>query len=150
MAKVNELYGRKAQEWENFSLPMNAKCPFHGQICDGGGNRDMASLKLVDDPGIRSRFSSEVVKQGSVACAICSVKSDEKDWAICPRRLLSFSESGVPGKHETLVKTLCRLASFRKGSTVAVWNEIRIGAGKGKNRFQYRFDYILREMIGEN
>lgn len=149
MAKVFELYGRPMSDWAEINPPLDANCPYQDQVCDGGGNRDMASMNLENDSAIRSRFVSRIIRRGSVSCSICSVNSNDRNWIICPRRLLSLTDTGVPERHKSLIRHICRLSGFKTGDLVSIWSEVRVAAGKGSSKFNYRFDYILRKNDGD-
>lgn len=143
---VKELFGIPATDLDNPNLGQ-ARCPFMGDMCDGGGNRYMAELPLGNDAGLRARFGTAVLEQGSVPCGICSV-GNGSDWVVCPRRLLCFSRDGIGYGHERIGAALYKIGGFRSGARIDVWREIRVSyAGEGK-KFQYNFDYIMRDADG--
>jgi hypothetical protein len=147
MAIVKELFGHPLHSADGIEARKFALCPFMGKKCDGGGNRDMARLSFSSDAAVRARFDSSVLKDGSVSCAICSVGLATRNWIICPRRLLNFSEGQVTAAHTNLLKTLCRLAGFQIGEEIAVWREVRITAKQEAKSFNYAIDYLLRKKL---
>ena len=147
MAVVKELFGHPLHSPDGIDARKFALCPFMGKKCDGGGNRDMARLFFNSDAAVRARFDPSVLKDGSVSCAICSVGLVTREWIICPRRLLNFSEGKVTAAHQNLLKTLCRLAGFEEGDEIAVWREVRITDKQSGKSFNYAIDYLLRKKL---
>lgn len=111
MPVVGELFGFPFGSPESLDGIAEAQCPYMQARCDGGGNRDMANVALANDSGLRSRFSSNVIRSGSVSCAICSVGMSGSLKIICPRRLLNFGLNGFSAQHLELVKLLCHTAA---------------------------------------
>lgn len=146
MPVVAELYGFPFGSARSRAAIADAKCRFTGEICDGGGNRDMATVDLHTDSGVRARFSPSVVAAGKAACAICSVGMKAGSQIICPRRLLSFGEHGFSEDQKKAVELICRTAGFASGATVQFWSELSLNFSSDKKRFQYRLDYLLREV----
>jgi hypothetical protein len=149
---VSEVYGLPIH-LTGVKLPniLDAICPYTRKVCDGGGNRDMAQVSLAADAGIRARFSAAVIKAASVSCGICSVRLNNDDWIICPRRLLNFSsEDGWSDEQSSIVKLIFDNFAFKKKSIVGIWNEISIREKQGDAEFNYRLDYLIREKIGQN
>lgn len=155
MPVVSELYGFKVGKG-NPSLPanLNADCPYSGRICDGGGNRDMASLKSVDDAGVRARFSKEALKRDVISCGICTIAMGGDDWIICPRRLFSLTGDGKQAKlgekHDNIIKTICALSGIKSGSEVSVWSELSLRHKTEGSSFNYRLDYLVRQKTGDD
>lgn len=149
MAIVRELFGYPLHSADGIDARKLALCPFMGKKCDGGGNRDMARLSFSSDASVRARFDPSILKEGSVSCAICSVGLVGRDWIICPRRLLNFSEGQVTIAHQNLLKTLCSLAGFDAGDEIAVWREVRITAKQEGKSFNYAIDYLLRKKLAD-
>ena len=88
-------------------------------------------------------FSSAVGQRGRgyIPCGVCSVRISRANWAVCPRRLLSF-DAHEPSLHQRLLRQrVLRLAGFDDGDTVRVWSEISLRDESGLN---YRLDYVLR------
>ena len=142
MPVVHELFGYPLDDKSPAAKRSrrNALCPFMGTRCDGGGNRDMAQVNLRESAALRAHFD----KVGDrVDCGICSVMQNKREWVICPRRILCFSES----EHQAaaLNRTLS-LSGWKPPQRLAVWREIRVRVAKGKHKFNYAFDYIIRRL----
>ena len=91
--------------------------------------------------------SVERATDGYFPCGICSLRlpKDKLIWAICPRKLLAFTSSGISEKHEMLSRRILAISGFRPGDEVSVWSEITLHeTGEGGKRFNYRLDYVLR------
>ena len=113
-----------------------------GQPCDGGGNRDMMRWPADRQP-LAPFFSSTVSTHsgGFIPCGVCSVRLSETNWAVCPRRLLSFDSSAPSKQQRSLRNRVLQLGGFGLGDTVRVWSEISLRDRTGLN---YRLDYVLR------
>jgi hypothetical protein len=120
-----------------------AHCPHLRDTCDGGGNRDMARLTLRDDPGLRARFDAPVLKAGTVSCGICSVGPVKNPWIVCPRRLFSITSAGICPGNPHLQDMISRLMKGSCGKELRVSSMGR----EGDVRFNYSFDYVLRESV---
>ena len=142
MPVVHELFGYPLDDKSAKAKHSrrNALCPFMGGRCDGGGNRDMARVNLRESAALRAHFDNV---GGSVDCGICSVLQNGREWVICPRRILCFSES----EHQkAALDRALRLSGWRPPQRLAVWREVRVRAKKGKRNFNYAFDYIVRRL----
>jgi len=149
MAVVAELFGYAPNDKSSNAAKSrkDARCPFMQAKCDGGGNRNMASVDLKKDHVLRGAFSKEV---GDVApCGICSIKaaSSSSPWVICPRRILYLG--GQPANQSGIFQCVFGLAGYESGSAVAVWPEVPLRARKNGQKFHYTFDYVIRK-VGEN
>ena len=147
MPSVGELYGYPFGSPESVAAVKGAKCRFTGQICDGGGNRDMAAVDLASDSGFRARFSPEVIKSGSVSCSICSVAMKDGLKIICPRRLLNFGQHEFVSEHKEIINLIADVAGFSDGAEIGFWSELSLHFKSGSEKFQYRLDYLLRERL---
>ncbi len=147
MPVVAELYGHKFGSAESLSAVSDAICPYTQNLCDGGGNRDMANIALASDSGIRARYSPKVIQSGKVSCAICSIGMNDGPKIICPRRLLNFGSNGFSDQHSNVVKLLCKTAGFSSNATVDFWTELSLNFRQGNLKFIYRLDYLLRERL---
>ena len=87
------------------------------------------------DPAVGSRGD------GYIPCGVCSVRVSKTNWAVCPRRLLSFRASRPSVGQHPLWNRVLQLAGFDSGDTVRVWSEISLRDSTGLN---YRLDYVLR------
>lgn len=152
MPFVKELYGfALGKGGERRAAIRQASCPHMMSQCDGGGNRDMARWPAEDQP-LALLFDRAVGEKGGgfIPCGICSIHVPGSrsggagvDWAICPRRLLSFEASEFSASQLPLAKRVLRLGGFQEGDNINVWSEIRLldrAAG-----VDYRFDYVLRK-----
>ena len=112
------------------------------RLCDGGGNRDMMRWPADRQP-LAPFFSSAVGTNGDgfIPCGVCSVRLSQTNWAVCPRRLLSFDSSAPSQQQRLLWNRVLQLAGFGYGDTVRVWSEISLRDSTGLN---YRLDYVLR------
>jgi hypothetical protein len=146
---VAELFGFPFGSEQSKQAISKAICPYTQDRCDGGGNRDMAQVALASDSGIRARFAESVIKSGSVSCAICSVGMRDGNKIICPRRLLNFGPNGYSDLHKPIVELLCKTAGFKAKATVKIWSEISLNFKQGSLKFDYRLDYLLREVLSD-
>ena len=152
MPTVKELYGLPIGEGgDRREIIRQAHCPHMMAQCDGGGNRDMARLPANDqtmaelfDPAVGS------LSGGFIPCGVCSIhvassrESDTGvDWAVCPRRILTFQNGGFSVSQTPLAQRSLQLGGFQKGDRVSVWSEVRII--DRQLGIDYRFDYILRK-----
>ena len=152
MPVVKELYGLALDKGGGKRAAVRqASCPHMMKQCDGGGNRNMARWPAVEQP-LASLFDSSVGERGNgfIPCGICSIHVSRArsggvgvDWAICPRRLLSFEGGEFSDSQRPLAKRVLQLGGFSEGDIVNVWSEVRLldrMAG-----VDYRFDYVLRK-----
>ena len=155
MPRVNELYGQALDESIDKAELRNAFCPFMKKPCDGGGNRDMARWKANEQP-LSSLFDTTVGDNGDgfIPCGVCSIRfsgrsnaASPENWAICPRRLLTFEcGQNVSEAQRPLVRRILQLAGFQTGDMVSAWSEISLrDSTKG---FNYRLDYVLQKSGG--
>ena len=112
------------------------------RLCDGGGNRDMMRWPAERQP-LAPFFDATVGSAGDgyIPCGVCSVRISETNWAVCPRRLLTFDTSQPSEQQHPLRNRILQLAGFEYGDTVRVWSEISLRDNTGLN---YRLDYVLR------
>lgn len=150
MPVVGELYGQSlaAKQSLDIAACRTARCPFMEATCDGGGNRNMAQVP-ASDQALGPFFDKSVGEAtgGFLPCGICTVRSsrENSNWAICPRRLLSFGANGVSVKHKNLADRIFAIAGFSPNEKIDVWAEISLReSGEGKGQFNYRLDYVLR------
>lgn len=128
-----------------------ALCPHMGKLCDGGGNRDMARWPAAQQP-LASLFDPSVREEGDnfIPCGVCSIRLSGgetseryRDWAVCPRRLLTFEGRGFSDAQRTLGCKILGLAGFQPGDEIGIWSEITL-SDRSKN-VRYRLDYVLRK-----
>ena len=145
MSVVNELFGfRLKRSGELAGKFREAKCPhMNHRYCDGGGNRDMTRWPSANQP-LAPLFDPSVGKNcnGFIPCGVCSVKISGKNWAICPRRLLSLTNGAASPAQLDLRSRIFSLAGFSKGDKIRIWSEISLrDSNTGLN---YRLDYVLK------
>lgn len=145
MPVAHELYGEvlvgSGKHKRRFR---KAQCPhMDGKQCDGGGNRDMARWGAREQP--LAPFFDESVgasSGGSIPCGICSVRVDDRAWAICPRRLLTLDANKPSPEQAPLLRRIFHLGSFASGEKVRVWSEVTLR--DDSKDVHYRLDYVLR------
>lgn len=150
MPTVNELFGNALTEsGAQGGDCRQAVCPHMGKLCDGGGNRDMARWPAIQQP-LASLFDASVGRDGDdyIPCGVCSIRlsgaaESSTDWAVCPRRLLTFEGDGFSDAQRPLGEKVLRLAGFAPGDKIAVWSEITLS--DRANNVRYRLDYVLRK-----
>ena len=78
MPVVRELFGQVLDGNMDSNVCRNTLYPFLGEICDGGGNLDMARV-AASDPGLGPFFDYEVgrITQGHLPCGICRNPEEE-------------------------------------------------------------------------
>ncbi|MDE2790522.1 MAG: hypothetical protein OXI81_08885 [Paracoccaceae bacterium] len=82
-------------------------------------------------------------KDGYIPCGVCSVAS-VRNWAICPRRLLTF-DAQVPSLQQShLLSRILNLARFQSGDVVRIWSEITVSFRTADQKLNYRLDYVLK------
>ena len=100
----------------------------------------MVKVSLRDDATLRSHFAGV---GNEVVCGICSVDLSDREWAICPRRILCFG--GSDRQAAAMDRTL-RLSGWKPPQRLAVWREVKVEATRGEQKFDYNFDYIVRRL----
>ena len=143
MSVVHELFGTiLTTSGANTEQFREAQCPHMATLCDGGGNRDMMRWPASEQP-LAPFFDAAVgVRTGGfIPCGVCSVEIADRNWAVCPRRLLSFEASEPSSQQRPLWNRVLQLGGFKAGDTVQVWSEISLRDSSGLN---YRLDYVLR------
>lgn len=154
MAVVAELYGLPLDKSIDVQACRTAQCPYMGDLCDGGGNRDMARVRAAD-PSLGPFFDRAVGERsgGWLPCGVCSVRLPRSDatWAICPRRLLAFHQDGILDAHAKLIERIFKLAGYSGGDEVDIWSEVSLSdVGEDGARFNFRLDYVLRRRRPES
>ena len=145
MPVVHELFGEILTESGahrgNFR---HARCPhMAGRQCDGGGNRGMARWP-TSERTLASFFDQSVGSQdGYIPCGICSIAVN-RNWAVCPRRLLTFDARSPSPQQRPLRDRVLQLAGFQSGDLVKVWSEITVSFGDNASYPKYRLDYVLK------
>lgn len=145
MPYVRELYGHTLEAaGDQADQCRGAYCPHMKKLCDGGGNRDMARVRATHET-LGGLFDAAVGKEtnGYIPCGVCSLHGKEKDWVVCPRRLLTFTSAGFSEAQHHLAHRVLSLGGFLDGDEVRVWSEI--GLKDQKTNVNYRLDYVLRK-----
>lgn len=154
MSQIFELFGYpltdKSDEAE--ACRKSAMCPFMGDLCDGGGNRPQSNLSLAAHPALVTYFDDNV--SATIPSGVCSlqVKSGQKPWIVCPRRLLFLGKSGGQdvskraNQHFAESRLLAH-SDFPAGTSVGVWSEVKVkyttNDGDYEKSFDSTFDYVL-------
>ena len=145
MPVVHELFGETlTKSGAHRGAFRHARCPhMAGRQCDGGGNRNMVRWSRSDRL-MASFFDDSVGSQdGYIPCGICSVTTD-RNWAVCPRRLLTFDASSPSPQQKYLRDRVLHLAGFQSGERVKVWSEITVSFRDDTSYLRYRLDYVLK------
>lgn len=145
MPVVHELFGEAVTERGCLRGRFRyAQCPhMAGAQCDGGGNRDMARWPASKQPLAPFFDPSVSSDSGYIPCGVCSVFSN-RNWAICPRRLLTFNAGSPSPQQRHLLDRVIHLAGFRSGDEINVWSEISISSRTEDQKLDYRLDYVLK------
>lgn len=149
MPQIFELFGYRLTDAtpEAEACRKAAECPFMGASCDGGGNRYLSHVALADKPELRRYFIGKKI----VASGVCAIqpKADDPPWIVCPRRLLVLAAHGAGSpRHQNAAKRLLlKRSSYRAGTKLGVWPEVKLkfesDDGGGRRTFDYTFDYIV-------
>lgn len=147
MSKIFELFGFPLESWSEearFNC-QQAKCPFMGSECDGGGNRYLSGINLAIRKDLQSYFPGKTLIQAGV----CSLrpKADEQPWIVCPRRLLSLRDGNSYYQGVTLAK-LIETSGVPACATLRAWSEVKMKVATENEEeeaksFDYTFDYVL-------
>ena len=149
MSKIYELFGYPVDDdsREVAESRRMAYCPFMSGQCDGGGNRYMSEIDLLEYKELGKLFPGlERVPSG-----VCSIQFSERTppWIICPRRLLYMGKDANDDVlHGRTQEILLKTCNFPKGIEVGIWSEVKVKYKDGdndeeKSAFDYTFDYVL-------
>ena len=145
MPDVRELFGHKVEgaSGAHQEACRTAMCPHSGELCDGGGNRDMVRWPALDQP-LAPLFAPEVGagSDGFIPCGVCSVQIGKVAWAVCPRRLLALEAEHASAAQRVLQQRVLALAGYRCGDAIDMWQEVAL-SDRASNT-DYRLDYVLR------
>ncbi len=144
---IFELFGYPVDDWsdEAWQNLSECKCPFTGEVCDGGGNRFSSKLSLSSLPQLKPFFKD----QTDIVPGICSFRlhENEQPWIVCPRRLLNYREGNNALLQEAVKKQIEESVELMKGERFRVWNETKfkstVTSGDKELLFDYTFDYIV-------
>lgn len=149
MSKIYELFGYPVDDdsREVAESRRRAYCPFMSGQCDGGGNRYMSEIDLLEYKELGKLFPGlERVPSG-----VCSIQLFDRTppWIICPRRLLYMGKNANDEVlHGRTQEILLKTCNFPKGVEVGIWSEVKVKYKDGdndedKSAFDYTFDYVL-------
>ena len=145
MPDVRELFGLRVEgpNVVHQRICRAAQCPHSGDLCDGGGNRDMVRWP-AQEPPLAPLFDPHVgeLSDGFIPCGVCSVQVGHTSWAVCPRRLLTLAAEEPSMSQQPLRGRILSLAGFADGDAVNVWSEVAL-SDRATN-MDYRLDYVLR------
>jgi len=149
MPKIFELFGYplSAQTPAAQQCRKQARCPFMGGGCDGGGNRYLSHVDISVNSDLRAFFGD----RARVEAGVCSIQlvDGEAPWIVCPRRLLVLGrENAAARAHQKGTEAeVLRLLGYPSGAKLGVWSEVKLqfeetidGADKS---FNYTFDYVV-------
>lgn len=149
MPKIYEMLGYPIDDNSPAVIESRQKayCPFISDMCDGGGNRFMSEINLLDHDDLKELFPGLT----SVPSGVCSIQISDgsSPWIICPRRLLYMGRKAdteiLNGETQTRLIDKC---GFPKGTEVGVWAEAKIKYASDNEdddsaAFDYTFDYVL-------
>jgi len=148
MSKIFELFGYPLSDTsqEADSCRREARCPFMGSDCDGGGNRHLSNIKLENKEEMQSYFEGRKF----VPSGVCSLISEKgKPWIVCPRRLFFLGKPGVRERqHQDIVQNfIMHYSGFPSGTQVGIWPELKLKYSESidgiTKSFDYTFDYIV-------
>ncbi|NUQ25497.1 MAG: hypothetical protein HUU34_16245 [Saprospiraceae bacterium] len=149
MPKIFELFGYplNVNTVEAQICRKQAKCPFMGAECDGGGNRYASHVHLENNEELKNFFEN----QTAVPSGVCSIqlKESEAPWIVCPRRLLVLGRGNLlqRANQQGTENQVISLLDYPKGTRIGVWSEVKLQIGEetdeGQKSFQYTFDYVL-------
>lgn len=108
MPEIFEIFGYPLsdQSEEAKSNRLAARCPFMERDCDGGGNRYLSQVQLVDTHPLKSLYPT----RETLAAGVCSIQvaRSATPWIVCPRRLLVLGRgrapTGKPSKQPRTIK----------------------------------------------
>lgn len=146
MSKIAESYCVSASD--HAAVVASAKtqtCPLLNTKCDGGGNRYSSDL-VVKSPQLVSVFSSE----STVRSSICSLEvgAENKNWIVCPRRVLSFERTDLNDPQKSLKDYLFLQSDLIR--PFAVWKEVKLKVSNDNKSFDYTFDYVASSVRNES
>lgn len=146
MSKIFELFGYPLESWNEEARRncQQARCPFMGGECDGGGNRYSSGINLETRKDLREYFPGRT----SVQAGICSLRTrpGAQPWIVCPRRLLSLKATS---QHQSATfAKLVEVSEVPAKSTLRAWSEVTLklateNEDEEAKQFHYSFDYVL-------
>lgn len=145
MSKIFEVFGfpLESNHPDAISHREQAKCPFSGIDCDGGGNRYLSALQLEAHSELAKRFPD----RNRLQVGVCSLLIRDKPWIVCPRRLLVLGSSGQIELQKMVRGQLVKRGGLSSAQGYRVWSEVKVKTSiqsAGENiTFDYTFDYVV-------
>lgn len=121
------------------------QCPLLNGKCDGGGNRYASDL-AISSP----KLLAVVGGASLIRSSICSldVGIEQKNWIVCPRRVLTFERKDDADPQKPLKDFLFTQSCLKR--PFAVWKEVKLKVDKDDRFFDYTFDYVASEVRARN
>ncbi len=149
---IYEIFGFKPNDNSKLALKYkkNCICPFTEIICDGGGNRYQTFIKPITlkSTSLENYFNKSLKL---IPPGVCSIKTNEDIWIVCPRRVFSISEvkSNSQLRHfsHSILSKYLKLSENKVG----VWPEVKVKYNESsedeniddEKSFDYTFDFII-------
>jgi hypothetical protein len=149
MSKIAEIFGYSLSDHsiEAQTHRSGAWCPFMNTDCDGGGNRWLTQIELLD--GQHQALAELYPQRQTLIPGVCSLSLNEQSspWIICPHRLLGFSSSMADSYLKQLLEPILDYSLYPPGTRLGIWPEVKIEyeatVQPDAMKFDYTFDYIL-------
>jgi len=150
--QIYEIFGFKPDDNSKLAIKYkkNCICPFTEVLCDGGGNRYQTFIKPITLKSTTlEKYFNKSIKL--IPPGICSIKTNDDIWIVCPRRVFSISD----------VKSNSQLRHFSNGilskyfnllnNKVGIWSEVKVKYHESaedeniddEKSFDYTFDFII-------
>ncbi len=152
-SQIYELFGYLTtnREGEATVCRQQCICPFTREECDGGGNRYQSFLDLdhAKDAELIRFFNG---RKSNIPAGVCSLKTSERVWIVCPRRLFVLDHGARQTAHEAFCGHLLQeYAPSAVRQKTGVWSEVKIKYADGgtdddedsEKSFDYTFDYVI-------
>lgn len=152
-SRIYELFGYLTADRTNEATRHRKECacPFSGQECDGGGNRYQSFLNL-DTNRDRALVAFFNGRKDNIPAGVCSLRTSERVWIVCPRRLFVLDQGTEHTGHEAFCENLLRrYAPTALAQKAGVWSEVKMKYTEegpeedqeNEKSFDYTFDYIV-------
>lgn len=145
MVQIYEIFGYRIDDDSKSATEHRneAKCPFMGCECDGGGNRYLSHINLKEHTDLQKLYP----KRDFIPSGICSLqlRADETPWIVCPRRLLVLGKQNIGERnYQNLTENfLFKHCNYSSGQKIGVWPEVKLKISSKEKKFDYTFDYII-------
>ncbi len=126
MSKIFETFGFRLEDTSPQALQVrkDARCPYMGRQCDGGGNRHLSNIPIQPASKLAKKFPSKTIIPSSV-CSL-SLRAHADPWIVCPRRLLFLGSPEQGGKALPIISTMVEKAGYKAKKRFGVWPELRM------------------------